>query len=273
MAGDWIKMRCDLQTHPKIVRISSALCTDRFRVIGGLHAVWSIFDAHSSDGALDGYTTDAIDSLIGWPGFSAAMQSVGWLIVDAQTIVLPRFDTHNGQSAKRRANDTERKRSDRGPKPVRKLSAKQQDELRTREEKRREEEEQKKELPSSTGEKPPTEPAKTDPPPEPPKPPEPAPVDPDPIFGIGLAFLLAKGVPKNSARSFLGLFRKECGGDLVAVELLTRAEQDDISDPVAWLTKAAKVRKSSVTQLSLVPAAPAEPVKASHQPLRHTPRG
>lgn len=122
---------------------------------------------------------------------------------------------------------------------------------------------QKKELPPSAGENPPTEPPKEDPP----KPPE-----PDPIFGVGLAFLMAKGVPERSARSFLGLLRKECGSDIVASSLLTRAEQDDISDPVAWLTKAAKASKSNVAQLSLVPAAP-EPVKASHRPLAHTPRG
>lgn len=40
MAIDWIKMRVDLQTHPKVVRILSATGTDKFRVIGGLHAVW-----------------------------------------------------------------------------------------------------------------------------------------------------------------------------------------------------------------------------------------
>jgi len=122
------------------------------------------------------------------------------------------------------------------------------------------------ELPPLAGENPPTDPPKTEPP-EPPKPPE-----PDPIFGVGLAFLLAKGVPERNARSFLGLLRKECGSDIVAAGLLTRAEQDDISDPVAWLTKAAKASKSNVAQLSLVPAAP-EPVKASHRPLVHTPRG
>ena len=83
---------------------------------------------------------------------------------------------------------------------------------------------------------------------------------------------MAKGVPERSARSFLGLLRKECGSDIVASSLLTRAEQDDISDPVAWLTKAAKASKTNVAQLSLVPAAP-EPVKASHRPLVHTPRG
>ncbi len=44
MAGDWIKMRAGLQTHPKVVRLTSALKADKLRVIGGLHAVWCLFD-------------------------------------------------------------------------------------------------------------------------------------------------------------------------------------------------------------------------------------
>lgn len=134
MAGDWIKMRTDLQTHPKVVRIVSALNADKLRVIGGLHAVWSVFDAHSADGNLDGYTLKAMDDHLGWPGFSAAMVSVGWLIEHAQCLATPRFSEHNGQSAKRRAQETQRKREER------KLSASDADKKRTREEKRREEE-------------------------------------------------------------------------------------------------------------------------------------
>lgn len=133
MAGDWIKMRSDLHTHPKVVRISSALRADRLRVIGGLHAVWCLFDAHAIDGSLDGYTLDTIDDMIGFPGFGAAMASVGWLVIGDECLEAPRFDEHNGQSAKRRAMETERKRNER------KLSASDADKKRSREEKRREE--------------------------------------------------------------------------------------------------------------------------------------
>ncbi|GAA4401167.1 hypothetical protein [Quisquiliibacterium transsilvanicum] len=131
MAGDWIKMRVDLATSPKVVRIASALRADRLRVIGGLHAVWCLFDVHSTDGHLDGYTLDALDELIGFPGFGAAMVAVGWLEDGGDYLCTPRFDEHNGQSAKRRAMETERKRE------ARKLSASDADKLRSREEKRR----------------------------------------------------------------------------------------------------------------------------------------
>lgn len=133
MAGDWIKMRADLGTHPKVVRMASALNADRLRVIGGLHAVWCLFDMHSEDGKLFGYTLSAIDDLIGWPYFAQAMQGVEWLEVGDDYLCAPRFDAHNGQSAKRRAQEADRKRE------VRKASAAEADKKRTREEKRREE--------------------------------------------------------------------------------------------------------------------------------------
>jgi hypothetical protein len=160
MAGDWIKMRIDLQTHPKVFRMVSALKADRLRIIGGLHVAWSIFDTHSSDGVLVGYTVDAMDAVVGWPGFIQAMIDVEWASVnDDGSLVMPRFDEHNGASAKRRANDSERKRNER-KKPVRNLSASDADSLRTREEKRREE---KKEQDQKQGAGAPAKSAKFDP--------------------------------------------------------------------------------------------------------------
>lgn len=141
MAGDWIKMRADLQTHPKVVRIASALNADRLRAVGGLHAVWCLFDAHSIDGSLEGYTPEALDALIGCAGFAQAMAAVGWLEVSADSLALPRFDEHNGRGAKRRATETERKREARKaadhPQDDRTASASRADKLRSREEKRR----------------------------------------------------------------------------------------------------------------------------------------
>jgi len=143
MAGDWIKMRSDLFTHPKVVRMSSALkadgrpalLADRMRTVGGLMAVWCLFDAHSTDGRLASYSLEAIDEQVGMPGFGHAMAAVEWIAEDATGLVLPEFDKHNGQSAKRRAQEADRKRE------ARKSSATDADKVRTREEKRREEKE------------------------------------------------------------------------------------------------------------------------------------
>jgi hypothetical protein len=139
MAGDWIKMGTGLGRHPKVVRIASALKADRLRVVGGLHAVWCLFDEHSEDGKLSGYTAELVDEMIGWPGFMAALVVVEWAQTDGESLSLPRFEAHNGQSAKRRAMEADRKREARKP------SAPDADKFRTREEKRREED-KKKEL-------------------------------------------------------------------------------------------------------------------------------
>ena len=144
MAGDWIKMGKDLLTHPKVVRMSSALRADRLRTVGGLFAVWCLFDEHSVDGRLHGYTPSAVDDEIGWPGFADLMIGVDWLSWDGNDgLVLPDFSTHNGASAKRRAQETDRKRAERSasqkhPQSGGKPSANDADKKRSREEKRRE---------------------------------------------------------------------------------------------------------------------------------------
>jgi hypothetical protein len=117
MAGDWIKMRTNLPSNPKVVRMASALKADRFRIVGGLLSVWSLFDFHSTDGTLSGYTLDTLDELAAWSGFAGAMIGVGWLESDGLNLTIPRFEAHNGACSKRRAVDAERKRAARKSPP------------------------------------------------------------------------------------------------------------------------------------------------------------
>lgn len=157
MAGDWIKMGAGLRRHPKVVRIASALHADRLRVVGALHAVWSVFDEHSVDGTLDGYSAEVMDEEIGWPGFCEAMESVRWIAQTDAGLAVPEYEEHNGPTAKRRALDTKRKAESRAesassPDPVFDLSASDADRTTTREEKRREEKKENKEpTPSGVG--------------------------------------------------------------------------------------------------------------------------
>lgn len=150
MAGEWIKMAVGLRTHPKVVRMAAMLKADKLRVVGGLHAVWGLFDTHSVDGYLDGYTPEVMDSDLGWKGFTAAMVTVGWLIESDGGLAAPDYEEHNGPNAKRRAMETSRKGRSRkasadGPQDDDEesghVSASHADKVRNREEKRREEEE------------------------------------------------------------------------------------------------------------------------------------
>ena len=137
MAGDWVKMRKSLLADPRVVRISSALKADRFRTIGVLFSAWCLLDEQTIDGHLEGYTEQAFDEIIGIRGIAQAMQSVGWLEIGDNFVKAPMFSEHNGQTAKRRAQES-----------VRKMSARKADKLQTetgtREEKRREENTNKK---------------------------------------------------------------------------------------------------------------------------------
>lgn len=155
MSG-WIKMGVGLRRHPKVVRITAALKTDRLRVVGALHAVWCVFDEHSTDGVLPGYTAGIMDEEIGWRGFSTAMQAVGWLVEDDEGLQVPDYEEHNGATAKRRALDAQgkgkrRKKSAECPAldddDPGQMSASDADKTRNRIEKIREEEEKTSSLP------------------------------------------------------------------------------------------------------------------------------
>jgi hypothetical protein len=128
MAGDWIKVRKSLPNDPRIVRIAGALKADRFRTLGGVLSAWCLFDEHTDCGRLEGYTPELLDEVIGFPGLANAMAKADWLEIGDGFLVAPRFEKHNGKTAKRRCQETERKRS-----------ARNADGKRTREEKRREE--------------------------------------------------------------------------------------------------------------------------------------
>ncbi|MBV8667044.1 MAG: hypothetical protein JO269_11230 [Burkholderiaceae bacterium] len=149
MAGDWIKMRVDLYDDPAVIALSQALRLDEFAVVGRLHKLWSWGDRHMVGGLAAGVTLQWIDRYVCCPGFARRMQMVGWLEAVDEGIVFPRFDRHNGASAKQRMVATERKRVQRArpQDAVPSLSLKERDKTKdkpgdqgaTREEKKREE--------------------------------------------------------------------------------------------------------------------------------------
>lgn len=121
MAGDWIKMRADLETDPDVVRTSVRTNLDEFAVVGRLHKLWSWADKHSANGLLR-VSSDYIDRLVACPGFADALVEVGWLRVRRDLLELPEWSRHNGVSAKARAGEAARKRSQRNGDPSEKTN-------------------------------------------------------------------------------------------------------------------------------------------------------
>ncbi len=102
MAGDWISMRHDLADDPAVMRIATVCGIPRQHVVGCLHAVWSWFDRHTTDGRATGIDATFIDELAGVSGFGSALAKAGWLRITKRGISLPKFDRHISQSAKKR---------------------------------------------------------------------------------------------------------------------------------------------------------------------------
>jgi len=70
----WIKMRTDLMTDPRVVRLAVQLRQPRAMVVGACYVLWCLADQHSEDGNLAGYTEEILDELTGLQGFSAEVR-------------------------------------------------------------------------------------------------------------------------------------------------------------------------------------------------------
>lgn len=103
MAGDWIKMRTNLDTDPRICELSTALNLPNLYVVGCLWKLWAWADEHTIDGNAVRVTEVTLDRFTGVTGFAAELRKVGWLEGRDSALSFPRFAEHNGQTAKNRA--------------------------------------------------------------------------------------------------------------------------------------------------------------------------
>lgn len=111
MAGDWIKMRCNLWDDPRVARLCDLTDCGEAAIVGGLYWLWSAADQHSEDGLMPGLTRKSIDRKTGIQGFGDALESIGWVSFSDDGAGIVRFDEHNGKSAKRRCSESVRKMS------------------------------------------------------------------------------------------------------------------------------------------------------------------
>jgi hypothetical protein len=106
MAGDWIKFETCTHDKSEVWAIAATLGIDADAVVGKLLRVWAWFDEHTSEGNADTVTSSVtktlLDRLVGVNGFCNAMVQVGWMLDDATSLSLPKFDRHNGKTAKTR---------------------------------------------------------------------------------------------------------------------------------------------------------------------------
>ena len=147
----WIKMRADLHEDPAVLDLMTLTGLDVFAVIGKLHAIWSWADSASPDGHVHSVTPSSlvlhIERKVECAGFVAAMCQVGWMRIENDRIVFPKFDRHMSKSAKNRALAAERQSRNRRDN----TSRTKRDKSVTREDKRREEKTEEPESLRSSG--------------------------------------------------------------------------------------------------------------------------
>lgn len=146
----WIKMRTALLRDPAVMGMARALNVSRYTVIGHLWAIWSWADDNTETGAMPGLTAADIDDIVDLPGFAVAMSQTkpsAWLVINDAGVNFPRYDRHNGKSAKRRAMQAERMAQSRSEDGLRTECAQNAHTSVTRGEERREEESREEQPP------------------------------------------------------------------------------------------------------------------------------
>jgi hypothetical protein len=128
MAGDWIPWSKGLTRKPEVIAIASTVARDRRWVASVMMELWEWADSESTDGFIPAVAEAALlTALIPDTSaeFWAAVESVGWLRFRNGGLEIPHFERWMGQSAKRRLQDSRRKRD------VRKMSASDADKNRS----------------------------------------------------------------------------------------------------------------------------------------------
>jgi len=108
MAGDWIKIEHALPDKPEVMEMACALKIDADAVVGKLIRVWTWFDIHTENGNANVTMRALLDRYAGVTGFVTQMQNVGWIAESDGILSVNKFERHNGQTAKNRANTNRR---------------------------------------------------------------------------------------------------------------------------------------------------------------------
>lgn len=177
MADDWIRMRVNLATHPKVIRAAEVLLADerylewsgltyslpgyppssrdewraernaalrvtRCVCVTSLLRFWGYANEHAKGEHIDWLTPENVDEITGVPGIGNALEAVGWLVAEPEGgLVLPDFSEHNTSAEVRKSSSALRQKAYRERKKQQALASDVTRDVTShaREEKRREE--------------------------------------------------------------------------------------------------------------------------------------
>ena len=106
----WIKIETHTPDKAEIRHMARLCGCTKAEAFLAFFRVFVWLDEQTEDGHVDYFTSADADEIAGLPGFGDALQEVRWLTFGPTGAVVANWDRHNGQSAKRRCLDAERKR-------------------------------------------------------------------------------------------------------------------------------------------------------------------
>lgn len=125
MAGMWIEWEKGLVRKPEVLRIARTLqCTPQHAAACCM-LVWEWAEDVTENGMIPGVTAADVSFAAGVPGIGEAMAAAGWLMDTGDAVVLPNWERHNGEPAKRRALNALRMRVSRAEERARTLHARE----------------------------------------------------------------------------------------------------------------------------------------------------
>lgn len=99
---DWIKIEKATARKPEVLRIAAKLGVHPDHAFGICFRFWSWCDDNLETCNALGVTDVMLDALLNCDGAATALVEVGWLQVRNGSLVIPNFDRHLSESAKKR---------------------------------------------------------------------------------------------------------------------------------------------------------------------------
>lgn len=109
----WLKIEVSTPFKPEMDAIARECKCSRADAFLAFFKFYSWADATTEDGDIMHLTPEGADERAGLSGFGNALGEAGWMHFHSRGATITHFDRHNGQSAKRRATEAERKRRER----------------------------------------------------------------------------------------------------------------------------------------------------------------
>ena len=106
----WIKIETHTPDKAELRQIARLCHCSKADAFLAFFRVFVWLDEQTENGHVEFFTPEDADEIGGLTGLGNAMETVRWITFSASGAVISNWHRHNGQSAKRRILDAERKR-------------------------------------------------------------------------------------------------------------------------------------------------------------------